>query len=150
MTIATATAASSAVRKPLFDKPIPIVGLTGEFESGKTRFLLSIAPGPDTCIFDTECSSEAYEEIGARRIDVPAEMLKQKPGGFKQIDVFQWWQAAVLSIPPGKFRVIALDVAEDIETGLADWVWENPLAFNHTRAQYMKMSGIFWGDVKSH
>ncbi|HZZ79641.1 MAG TPA: AAA family ATPase [Gemmataceae bacterium] len=144
------TAAASTTKKPIFDKPIPIIGVTGEFESGKTRFALSLCPGPETLIYDTECSSEAYEEIGARRIDVPAEMLKRLPNGFKPIDTFQWWYSNVLSIPPGKFRVIALDVAEDIEGGLADWVWENPLQFNHTRAQYLKMSGLYWGDVKAY
>lgn len=133
----------------LFAKPIPVLGVTGEFESGKTRFLLSIAPGPATCIFDTEASSETYEEIGCKRIDVPAGVSATFPQGYKPIDVFTWWWGAVKSIPPGRFRVIALDVAEDIESGLADWVWENPLYFNHNRNQYLKMSGIYWGDVKA-
>lgn len=138
-----------AEKSPLWQKPIPTLGVTGDYGSGKTRFLLSIAPGADTLLFDTEDSSETYSEIGFRRVDIPAEMLKQCPNGYKPIDVFTWWKEIVRKIPPGKFRVIAIDVAEDLEAGLADWVWENPTAFNHTRNQYLKMSGIFFGDVKS-
>jgi hypothetical protein len=60
-----------------------------------------------------------------------------------------WWLSVVRSIPPGRFRVIVLDVAEEIETGLADWVWENPLHFNKTKDQYIKMRGLYWGDVSA-
>lgn len=138
------------VRKPIFAKPIPVIGVTGDFESGKTRFILSLAPGPDTCIFDTEKSSDAYDEIGFKRISMADEMIKlpQYRSGYKPIDTFQFFNSAVKRVPPGRFRVIGLDVAEDIEAGLADWVWENPDFFNHTRNQYLKASGIFWGDVK--
>jgi hypothetical protein len=137
-------------RKPIFAKPIPVIGVTGDFESGKTRFILSLAPGPDTCIFDTEKSSDAYDEIGFKRISMADEMIKlpQYRSGYKPIDTFQFFNSAVKRVPPGRFRVIGLDVAEDIEAGLADWVWENPDFFNHTRNQYLKASGIFWGDVK--
>ena len=145
----TVNGTAPTARPPLFAKPIPIIGVTGEFEAGKTRFLMSIAPGPDTCIFDTEASSESYEEVGAFRVDLPKKMLEVKPSGYKQLDMFEWWRDAIKTIPPGRFRVIALDVAEDIEAGLADWVWEHPLQFNHTRQQYIKMSGLYWNDVKA-
>lgn len=136
--------------EPLWKMPIPVLGVTGEFASGKTIFLTTISPGQDTLVFDTEKSSESYvDQIGFKRIDVPLEMLKRHPQGYKPINTFVWWQSVIREIPPGKFRVIAIDVAEEIEAGLSDWVWENPLERGRTKAQYLKMSGLFWGDVKA-
>ena len=113
-------------RPPLFAKPIPVIGVTGDFGSGKTRFLCSISPGPSTLLFDTEKSSESYEEIGMKRVGVPEEMVKRKPNGYTQLDVFEWWLATCKMIPAGKYRVIGLDVAEDVEEGLAEWVGRIP------------------------
>jgi hypothetical protein len=127
--------------------PIPMFGVTGDVNSGKSTFLRSIAPGPRTCIYDTEKGHVGCERLGFKRVDVPDEMLARYPGGYRALDTFVWWRDLIRTIPPGRFDVIALDVAEDIEQGLCDWVWENPLTFNHTREQYVKMSGIYWGDV---
>lgn len=118
--------------RPLWPAPIPVIGVSGKIGQGKTTFLLDIAAGP------------------VRRVDVPAEMLKLHPGGYRPMDTFAWFHAVVKSIPPGKFRVIALDVAEEIEQGVAEWVWENPLHFNTTRQQFIKMSGVYQGLVSSY
>lgn len=145
-----AAAAPAPDRPPLWRKPIPVLGVTGEYGAGKTIFLATIAPGPETLIFDTEKSSASYAgDLGFTRVDVPAEMLKTCPGGYRPIDTYTWWVSLIKHIPPGKFRVIAVDVAEEIEAGLSDWVWENPLHFNRTKAQYLKMAGLYWGDVKA-
>jgi hypothetical protein len=81
-------------------------------------------------------------------VDIPAELHRQHPRGYKPIDVFVWWLESVRAIPAGKFRVIALDVANDIETGAVDWVRANPQYFSRTAAQYLKMSALVWGDMK--
>lgn len=141
----TASASASA---PLWPQPIEVLGLTGEFASGKTLFGLTISPGPSTLVYDMEKSSATYQSLGFERIDMPTEMLRAYPGGYKPIDTFNWWLAHVKSIPAGKFRVIMLDPVSEVETGLVDWVRANPSKFGKTAAQYVKMSGLLWGDVK--
>jgi hypothetical protein len=117
--------------QPLWPAPIPVIGVSGAIGQGKTTFLLDIAGGP------------------VKRIDVPLEMMKIKPGGYRPIDTFVWFWGVVKSIPPGRFRVIALDVAEEIEQGVTEWVWENPLYFNTTRQQFIKMGGVYQSTVSS-
>lgn len=138
----------STTAPPLWPQPIPIIGVTGPVGSGKTKFCLSICPGPQTLVYDLEQSSASYSYIGFERIDVQKEMQKIKPNGYKAIDLWKWWISHVRAIPPGKYRVIVIDPVTDLERGLTDFVAENPGAFGHTSKQYDMMSGIMWGDVK--
>jgi len=138
---------SSDVKK-LWPQPIPIIGGTGEYQSGKTRFGVSICPGPRTLVYDLEQSSASYEYIGFERIDVQKEMHAKFPRGYKHIDLWNWWLDHIRSIPAGKYDVIMVDPATDLETGLTDWVAANPGFFGHTAGQYASMSAIMWGDVK--
>lgn len=141
----------SEERKPLWPKAIEVVGGTGEYESGKTTFGLTICPGEETLYYDFEKSGATYEsDLGFTRIDVPAEMQKKHPNGYKPIDVFNWWIGHVRSQRAGQYRVIVADPASDIEQGLADWVASNPRYFNRTPGQYLKMSGLMWGDMKAY
>lgn len=133
---------------PLFPQPIPIIGITGEYASGKSLFALTVAPGPSTLCYDLEKSSESYLSLGFERIDVPSKMLARHRGGYKPIQTFEWWRDHVRSIEPGKYRVIVLDPASEIESGAADWVRTNPGYFGRSAAQYIKMSGLMWGDMK--
>ena len=136
---------------PLWQKPIEVLGLTGEFASGKTLFSLTIAPGPDTLAFDLEKSNATYQpDLGFTRVDVPAQMLRVRPNGYKPADTFEWWLAQVRAVSPGRYRVIVLDPVSEIESGLADWVKANPAHFGRTAAQYAKSSGLMWGDVKEY
>lgn len=135
---------------PLWPQPIPVLGLTGAKWSGKTLFSLSIA-GPDTLIYDTELSSASYiDQIGATRIDVMGEMHKLYPKGHTAMNRFMWWLNHVRDVPAGKYKVIVCDTVNEIESGLADWVKANPPHFGHSAAQYLKMSGLMWADVKDH
>jgi hypothetical protein len=139
---------NSEIITPLWSQPIPIVGVTGRFGSGKTLFGLTIDPA-HTLGYDTEKSSASYEALGFTRVDVPGEMLARFPGGgYKPIDTFTWWLAHVHNIAPHTYRVIMLDTVSEIESGLVEWVRANPQAFGHTSGQYAKMSGLLWGDVK--
>ena len=139
-----------ATKPPLWPQPIPVIGLTGKYASGKTLFGLTIAPGGETLVYDTEKSSESYLSLGFDRVDVPAEMLRLKPAGYKPLDTFEWWRKHVRSIPAGRYRVILLDTVSEIEAGLADWVLAHPHEFGRTAAQYARASGLLWGDVKEH
>lgn len=138
---------NAASVKPLFPKPIPVIGCCGEFASGKTHFLVSIDP-KHTRIYDFEKSSESYAELGFERVDVPLQMSRRYPNGYKPQQTFEWWRGHVRQIKPGQFRVIAIDPISDIESGLVEWVRNNPTFFGHTPAQYIRMSGLMWGDVK--
>lgn len=135
---------------PLFPKPVPIIGGTGEFESGKTLFGLTICPGPQTLYYDFEQSGASYGELGHIRVNVVEVMQKSHPNGYKPVDMFLWWKAEMQAIPAGKYRVIVIDPATDLERGLTDWVNSNPKHFGHTSGQYASMSGIMWGDVKDY
>lgn len=126
------------------NQKLEIIGLTGPYESGKTLFICTIDP-TRTVIFDTEKSSASYEQsLGFTRVDL------SKLSGKKPIELFQEWHKGVQRIQPGRFRVGGLDTVSEIESGLSDWVWENPAEFGHTRGQYEKMEGLYWGDVKEY
>ncbi len=148
---------------PLWPQPLPVVGVTGEFESGKTVFLLTIVPpsitpcppgSEPTLYFDTEKSGQTYTNDSLRavlhfkRVCVWEEMIRLHPEGYKPIDIFTWWWEQVKKIPVGKYRVVALDCASEIESGLVDWVSKNPGYFGHSAGQYAKMDALMWGDVK--
>jgi hypothetical protein len=132
---------------PLWPQPIPIIGVTGEFAAGKTLFGLTIDPR-HTRVYDTEASSTSYASLRFDRVDVPGEMMKAKPKGYKPVDTFLWWRDHVRAIEPGRFRVIVLDTVSEIESGLVDWVASHPQEFGRTPSQYTKMAGLMWGDVK--
>lgn len=138
--------------KPLWPKPIEIIGVTGEHESGKTSFCLSICPGQETLVYDFEKSCGTYEaDLGFVRVDVPSEMRKihgSKP--YRSLDVFLWWEKHIRSIPPGQYRVIHADPVTDLDSGLTEFVNSNPRLFGATPAQYAKMSGIMWGHMKEY
>jgi len=138
-------------RSAIWPQPLPIIGLTGEYRAGKTIFTLTIDP-TRTLYYDTEKSGETYEALGLgfTRIDMYDEMLRLHPNGHKAIDLFQWWLDQARAIQPGRYTVIVLDTVSEIESGLCDWVNQNPSYFGHTTAQYQRMEGIFWGDVKEH
>lgn len=133
---------------PLWPQPIRIIGVTGEYGSGKTLFGVTINP-PKTKVYDTEHSSVAYKSLGFTHVSIQEEMQKVKPGGYRPIDTFQWWWKQIKEMKPGEFDVVFVDTISEIEEGLVEWVQNNPSHFGHTHGQYQKMSGIMWGDVKS-
>lgn len=135
---------------PLWPQPIPIIGGTGAVGSGKTRFGISICPGPQTLVYDLEQSSLPYAHFGFERIDVQREMYKTHPKGYKAVDLWVWWLAHVRALPINKYRVIMVDPVTDLENGLVDWVDANPKHFGHTEGQYASMSALKWGDVKAY
>lgn len=155
--MATATAPApnstqSTAKKPLWprDRNLEVIGLTGDFESGKTMFGLTICPGKETLVYDTEKSAGTYQSLGFDRIDVPAEMTTKHPNGFKPIDLFMFWRDHIKPIPVGKYRVIMLDTVSEIESGLAEYVRQNPRDFGYSPGQFAKAEGLMWGAVKDY
>lgn len=135
----------------LWPQPIPILGVTGEYESGKTWFALSIAPDPKRVrVYDIEMSADSYKSLGFEHINVPQRMLEKFPHGYKPVDLWNWWLNDVNQLEAGKYDVILVDPVTDLERGLTDWVQANPSHFGHTSGQYSSMSGIMWGDVKDY
>ena len=142
------TASATTKPSPLWSIPIEVMGLTGDFASGKTLFALSISPGITTLIYDTEKSAKPYLSLGFNRIDLPGEMLKSHPSGFKPIDLFLFWWKDIKAIRPGKYRVIVLDTVSEIESGLVAYVRANPTEFGYTAAQFARAQALVWGAVK--
>ena len=128
---------------------IEIIGLTGEYASGKTLFGLTIDPR-STLIFDMEKSAGSYLGLGFTRIDMGEQLLRRYPAGYKPKQAFEWWLDAIRRVQPGAYRVIMLDPISEVEAGLTDWVEDNPSFFGHTKQQYERMAGLFWADVKEY
>lgn len=141
----------SATPAALWPQPIPILGLTGEYQSGKTWFGISICPDPKRLrVYDFELSAAPYKSLGFDYVNVAEVMAAKYPKGPKPIDVWNWWLEDVSSLQPGRFDAILADPITDLERGLTDWVNANPAHFGHTAGQYQSMSGIMWGDLKDH
>lgn len=133
--------------------PIEVIGVAGEVGSGKTLFALSIAPGNKrTLIYDADKGSGAYSDSGLdfERVNLPDLMLKKYPQGYKPQQLFETWLAHVRSVPPGRYDVIILDTIREIEAGLTAWVLQHPEFFGRTAAQYLKMSGLMWADMRDY
>jgi hypothetical protein len=139
--------------KPIWPEGIEIevLGVTGDYEAGKTLFVNTIDP-PNTRSYDFEKSSGTYAaSLGIERIDVPKVMLAKYPDGYKPIDVFRWWIDDIRSIKPGTFTVINVDTIGDIEAGLADYVASQYKDYGFSSAEtFKKMKGVFWGQVKEY
>lgn len=136
----------------LFPKSVPVTVVTGEYQSGKTVFALTTGyPLERVLIYDNELSAETYHtpDNPFVRVDLPGELARLHPKGYTSVQFYEAWLQHMRAIQPDQFDVIVVDTIEPLEDGLADWVEKNPAAFGHTAAQYQKMSGIFWNDVKA-
>lgn len=145
---------SATARGPLWgDIPIEIIGLTGEYASGKTLFMINAnaADPKTTLIFDEEKSSSSYAWMGFNRVSIQDEVIRKYPDGARPMYYFLWWLDYLRKeVKPGQYRVIGLDTVQVIEEGLAEFVGKNPSMFGKTAAQYAKMESLFWGDVKAY
>ena len=130
---------------------IPVIGITGKYQSGKTLFGLSIAPGGNrTRCYDLELSASGYRGLEFDYLDTNAQMRSlfgTKP--YLPIDLFRWWYKSVQAIEPGKFAVIMCDPITDIESGLVDYVAADYAShgFSSEKA-FVSTGGIFWSKVR--
>ena len=138
---------------------IPVLGICGEFSSGKTLFGLTIAPGvhPEghafagknrTLVIDAEKSSLTYNSLPFDRVDVPDELMLIHKGSYSPIQMFEWFKSYLEKIPAGRYDVIFIDPITDFDSGLTDYVKQNISKFGMTAKQLEKSSGLLWGIVK--
>lgn len=148
------TAVKQKTAKPGVDAPlwagidIPIIGLTGPKESGKTVFASTICP-EQTLMIDCEGSSASYNLPYKRRVDLFAEMAARGIAEPKPIDAFETWKSICDAVKPGEYAVVVTDPWDFVQHGLHDWVLKNPGKFDKTAGQYAKASGLVWGDLKN-
>lgn len=136
--------------------PIRVLGVTGPHASGKTMFLASIAPGsfhgngPRTRYYDVELSASSYRGFGMHYVDVQEEMRKlYKESRFTPRALYEWWRADVMRIMPGQYDVIAVDPANDLDSGLVDYVLSRHNDYGFKSAEsFEKAGGIFWARVQ--
>ena len=130
------------------DTKIDVFGITGPIWSGKTLFGLTIAPEETLC-FDLEKSSGAYNYLPFKRVDWPTELVKKFPGGHGPRDSYEYWKQQVMRIPEGKYSVIMVDPADDLEVGLAEYVKSQCKQHGfQTPEKFTSMAGVFWGVVR--
>ena len=129
-------------------RKVEVIGLTGDFGSGKTIFGLSICPGEKTLVYDFEKSSSAYQSLGFDRVDMADEMLRRLPKGYKPVDLFRWWYDHIRSIKPGQYTVIMVDPISEIEAGIVEYISERPQEFGLTPNQIRNSAGLMWGKMK--
>lgn len=132
---------------------LDVVGVTGEFGTGKTLFCLSIARPDRTLIFDLEMSSKdcpEFEKRGLTRIDIPAEMHREFKGKpYSQKQLFLWWLKYIQTIEDGRYDNIILDPANEFEAGLVEWVASRYSEFDYkSRDKFRSMGGVFHSAVK--
>ena len=127
---------------------IPIIGLTGEHESGKTMFASTICP-PRTLMIDAELSSASYKSFPyANRVDL-FQILEQQGKEATPFNAWMLTKELVESADPSKISVIVIDPWNLVQVGYVEWIEQNPEKFGHTKSQYEKASGTKWGDVNN-
>ncbi len=156
--MATATTPAPSGKNPLWgidsqtgvEIRVPVIGLTGDYASGKTLWALSIAPGNQrTRLYDFELSSRTYAGLDFDLVDVSARLQEKYPTGYNPADLYRWWRDDIKKIESGKFAVIGCDPITDIESGLVDYVAKNYAQYNFkNEAAFVKTGGIFWSRVQ--
>ena len=132
-------------------KKIEILGLTGDFSSGKTLFALTIDP-KNTLVIDVEKSSGSYEDLGESmkftRIDLPNLVQERYGSGYTALETFQAWLDVIDKVKPGQYSVIVVDPITDLETGLVEWVKSRYEEFGFSSAdKFEALGGVFWAKI---
>lgn len=128
---------------------IPYIGVSGEYQSGKSMFAALIDP-LRTIYYDFEKSVVCYAALGFAHIDFPALMLAKFPQGrYRPIDTFMAWRDHLAKQERGKYRVMVLDDISTLETGLVEYVRKNPAEFGYSTAQFAKSEALTWGAAKN-
>ena len=134
------------------DRIIPILGLTGEHNSGKTHFGLHIDPERTIC-FDFEKSAVAYQSQlkfthkDMRRI----ARLKYGPSPTPK-QLFLAWQAELQEIEPEQYSVIMVDpITDTLDMGHTSYVASRFESYGfNSEYSFTSSKGIFWGHVKNN
>lgn len=136
----------------LWPLPCPeIVIVTGGFGVGKSTFTLGTGATPErTFVLDFEKSQKSFAaQLPLTYIDMQARMAELHPSGYKMLNLYKEVCTVMDAVEPGKYDVLVLDNASNLEDAIVAHVEANPGEFGHSTAQYNSMSGLKWGDVKS-
>lgn len=138
----------------LWPRKVEVLGVTGDYSSGKTIFLASITHPSKVRFYDLEKGISSYKDLfdlGLDVVDVPGELFKHyKTRSFTQKDIFTWWLHHIKQIKPGQFDVIAVDPIDKLEGGLTDFVKSNYQQYGfQTEEKFASTQGIFWSEVKT-
>jgi len=134
---------------------IPILGITGEFNAGKSYFAASIDP-LNTLYFDLEASAVDYVSMGFTHQDVrrlTATRLASTTGALPEpIDVYETWWALLAAVHPDQYRVIVVDpISGTLEAGMVEKVARDYVKHGFkTKQKFEDSGGIFWGVVKAY
>lgn len=136
----------------LWPLPCPeIVIVTGGFGVGKSTFTLGTGATPErTFVCDFEKSQKSFAaQLPLTYVDMQARMGELYPSGYKMINLFKEICAVMDAIEPGKYDILVLDNASNLEDAITAYVEANPGEFGHSTNQYNSMSGLKWADVKN-
>lgn len=129
------------------DQEIPILGVSGGFDSGKTTFLLSIAgPTGKTLVYDLEMSSATYQKWypNMTRVDLPALAAAKYPNGYTEKQLFEIWRNHLRTVKAGEYDVIAVDTLDALETGLEETIAANHKAYGSKSEESLYSHGKIW------
>lgn len=151
-------------REPLWPNghQIGLISLSGEHESGKSLFGLTI-DRHSVCVIDTEDSCTDYEgQFQLQRITSIDDLAKVPPGqnvrisfpaiAGTQVDLirrFETFDRICKAIAVGQWRVIGVDTITDLEPALQEQVRKFPERFNLTANQIARASQLIYGPAKS-
>lgn len=132
----------------VFPLRLPIVVISGEFESGKTLAILTTGyPLERTLLYDSEQGATTYSaQAPFVRVDLIEELNRKSPK-WTDMEYYMAWKDHASKIKPDQFDVIGIDTIERLESGIADYVMQNPYP-GRTKNQYMTMNAVYWNDVK--
>jgi hypothetical protein len=80
-------------------------------------------------------------------VDLSTELSQKHPDGWTNLHFYEAWRDSMRAIEPGRYDVIGVDTIEPIESGITDWVAQNPSYFGRTPRQYDESRDRFWSDV---
>lgn len=128
---------------------IDVLGVTGDYQSGKTLFITTIDPA-HTLYYDFEKSGGTYESLGFDRVDFPEVCHEKYPKGFSPRQAFELWYEDIKTRQPGAYSVIAVDPISDIENGMIEWVKSRYKTYGfRSMDAFQNTGGIFWEKVKA-
>jgi len=135
---------------------LPVIGIAGESDSGKTMWGLTASPDcldfnvpPPTLVWDTEGSSASYVGLlNFDRIDLAKRVARYKKK-YGNLDMFIQWREEAFSLEAGKYQVCMLDTISEIEDGLQAYVRMHPGEFGYTSGQFAKMDSLVWTAMKA-
>jgi hypothetical protein len=143
---------------------IDLIGVTGEQDSGKTCFLLGIAPGvhsashsfagkPRTLYLGLERSATTFAGTGAHKIEV-IDLLAEKGMPPTTENLLNVVESITKQVAPGQYDCLAIDPISDLDSAKTDQITKHPEKFGLTKGMVersgagFKAEGIVWGKIK--